>query len=91
MRGLSGNLAVVSSAGTYHNGKSFLLDALIGDSSSSEKLGDFFPIGGTSEATTMGLWAWGLPVDGSALPPLSDGEAMPDILFVDSEGDPSSY
>eukprot|EP00930_Biecheleria_cincta_P033302 TRINITY_DN23064_c0_g1_i1.p1 TRINITY_DN23064_c0_g1~~TRINITY_DN23064_c0_g1_i1.p1 ORF type:complete len:778 (+),score=198.88 TRINITY_DN23064_c0_g1_i1:115-2448(+) len=52
---IPGRLAVVSIAGLYRTGKSFLLNRLL-------DLQDGFEIGPTVNPCTKGLWIWGQPV-----------------------------
>ena len=68
----SKRIAVVSVVGPYHSGKSFLLNALIGQTS-------VFSVGPKTSPETMGLW---LCRTNMTLPAFPDVE----VWFVDSEG-----
>ncbi|KAJ8614420.1 hypothetical protein CTAYLR_000747 [Chrysophaeum taylorii] len=67
-------LAVVSIAGLWRTGKSYLLNHFSG---AHEKADGGFQVGATVNACTKGLWLWGTPVK------LEDGLT---VLFVDTEG-----
>lgn len=71
LRSLTGRIAVISVAGLYRTGKSYLLNMLMG------KAGGF-TVGPTVKACTKGLWIWGKAVE-------VDG-ADTHFLFIDSEG-----
>jgi hypothetical protein len=53
---LQGKVAVVSVAGMYRTGKSFLLNKMILNSPTG------FAVGPTTNAKTKGLWVWGKPL-----------------------------
>jgi hypothetical protein len=66
----SSPLAVVACAGTYRTGKSYLLNALSGNSGvlqgasavvspSQQEVGGSFPVGSTVKACTKGIWLCG--------------------------------
>ena len=53
---LQGKVAVISVAGMYRTGKSFLLNKMILNSPSG------FAVGPTTNAKTKGIWVWGKPL-----------------------------
>lgn len=67
---LEGRFEVVSVVGTFHTGKSFLLNQLMGRTAG-------FQLGPTVRPTTEGLWVWGAP--------MKDSSGMR-VLFLDTEG-----
>lgn len=68
-------LAVVSVAGLYRTGKSFLLNRVILKGSNG------FEVGPTTRACTKGIWMWTEPILGVA----ADGRQV-NIIVVDTEG-----
>jgi hypothetical protein len=71
LRGIKGKLVIVSVAGLYRTGKSFLLNLLVGGN------GTGFSVGRTVNACTKGIWIWGQPIE------LEDGSTL---LYIDTEG-----
>lgn len=67
-----GPLCVVSVAGTFRTGKSFLLNQLV-----QAKAGDGFGVGSTVQACTKGIWVYPHPLTAA------DGKK---VLFMDTEG-----
>mmetsp|Transcript_17968 Transcript_17968/g.55276 ORF Transcript_17968/g.55276 Transcript_17968/m.55276 type:complete len:863 (-) Transcript_17968:32-2620(-) len=75
LEALPAPLAVVSIAGLWRTGKSYLLNHLSG--ANCEGKGGGFTVGATVNACTKGLWLWGEPVK------LEDGLT---VVFIDTEG-----
>lgn len=75
MRGIAGPIGVVSVAGLYRTGKSYLLNRMLLNRS------DGFGVGPTINPCTKGLWCWGTPIKGTS----TDGESV-NIIVVDTEG-----
>jgi hypothetical protein len=75
---LRGPVAVVAVVGPYRSGKSFLLNrVLLGRAGPGG-----FPVGGTVEACTKGLWMWS-----KALPATGPDGSPVNVLLVDTEGE----
>ena len=70
LAGIDKNIAVISVAGPYRTGKSFLLNRFAG-----KQLG--FELGATTNPCTDGLWIWGEPI------PLDDETS---VILIDTEG-----
>lgn len=68
--GIDKKIAVVSVAGPYRTGKSFLLNRFAG-----QQYG--FALGASTNPCTEGLWIWGEPID-------LDAETC--VLLIDTEG-----
>ncbi|KRX05422.1 P-loop containing nucleoside triphosphate hydrolase [Pseudocohnilembus persalinus] len=68
-------IGVISVAGLYRTGKSYLLNRMLLNRSNG------FGVGPTVQACTKGLWIWGTPIKGYN----SEGEPI-NILIIDSEG-----
>jgi hypothetical protein len=75
MEHVRGPIGVVSVAGMYRTGKSYLLNRLL----LNRKRG--FNVGPTIQPCTKGLWIWGTPIQSTS----ADGEPC-SVLIVDSEG-----
>jgi len=48
---------VITVAGPYRSGKSFLLNRMVGKEGAKG-----FAVGGTVESCTKGVWMWGTPI-----------------------------
>jgi hypothetical protein len=68
-------IAVVSVAGLYRTGKSYLLNRILLNRNNG------FGVGPTINPCTKGLWCWGTPLKGTT----PDGDKV-NILIIDSEG-----
>mmetsp|Transcript_960 Transcript_960/g.873 ORF Transcript_960/g.873 Transcript_960/m.873 type:complete len:256 (+) Transcript_960:71-838(+) len=75
LNSLKGDIGIVSVAGMYRTGKSYLLNRMLLDRSTG------FGVGPTINPCTKGLWIWGSPIKGQTL----DGDPL-DIIIIDSEG-----
>lgn len=75
LQSLEGPLCVISVAGMYRTGKSYLLNRVL----LNRKRG--FGVGPTVNACTRGLWVWGTPIAGTS----KDGKPC-NIIIIDSEG-----
>ena len=75
MKAVDGPIAVVSVAGLYRTGKSYLLNRVLLNRSNG------FGVGPTINPCTKGLWCWGTPLKGYS----ADGEAV-SIIVIDTEG-----
>ena len=71
---MKGPIGILSIAGPYRTGKSFLLNSLI-----SQEKG--FDVGSTVRATTNGLWVWGKPILAA-----DSKSKISNVLVMDSEG-----
>jgi hypothetical protein len=74
-RAINGPIAVVSVAGLYRTGKSYLLNRVLLNRSNG------FGVGPTVNPCTKGLWCWGTPIKGTS----TDGEPV-NIVVIDTEG-----
>jgi hypothetical protein len=72
---LDGPIGVVSVAGMYRTGKSYLLNRMLLNRASG------FGVGPTINPCTKGMWLWGRPVQGVS----PDGQPI-QVLIVDTEG-----
>lgn len=75
LRSLQGPIGVISVAGLYRTGKSYLLNRMLLNRSNG------FGVGSTINACTKGLWVWGTPIKGTS----ADGEPI-NIIVIDTEG-----
>jgi chromosome segregation ATPase len=75
LRALDSPLGIVSVAGMYRTGKSYLLNRLLLNRASG------FSVGPTINPCTKGLWIWPKPVSGYS----SDGSPI-NVLIIDTEG-----
>lgn len=72
---IEGAIGVVSVAGMYRTGKSYLLNRMLLNRSSG------FQVGPSINPCTKGLWIWSKPLSGTS----ADGEPL-SILIIDTEG-----
>lgn len=72
---IKGPIAVISVAGMYRTGKSYLLNRLL----LNQKGG--FKVGPTVNSCTKGIWIWGTPIQKHT----EQGESY-NLLILDSEG-----
>jgi len=72
---IPGPIGVVSVAGLYRTGKSYLLNKVILDRTYG------FGIGSTTNACTKGLWLWG-----NYIPATTINNERVNLLIIDSEG-----
>jgi hypothetical protein len=70
-----GPIGVVSVAGLYRTGKSYLLNQMLLNRSNG------FGVGPTVNPCTKGLWCWGTPIKGET----AEGEKL-NIIVIDTEG-----
>lgn len=75
LKSLGSPIAVISVAGLYRTGKSYLLNRVLLNRKSG------FGVGPTINPCTKGIWLWGRPINGT----LSDGSAC-SVVIVDTEG-----
>lgn len=75
LKTLQGPIGVLSVAGMYRSGKSYLLNRVLLNRSRG------FDVGHTINACTKGVWIWGKPVDGIT----PDGDPIK-VLVLDTEG-----
>ena len=75
LRTVDGPVAVVSIAGLYRTGKSYLLNVLLGRKNAQQ----MFHVGGTVNACTKGIWIWGQPLDDASQEQMT-------VIFLDTEG-----
>lgn len=67
-------LAVVAVVGTFHSGKSFLMNQLM-------RKGSGFGVGPSVQPETMGIWMWGQPAHMTT----PEGHEV-NVIFLDTEG-----
>lgn len=75
IKSVPGPIGVISVAGLYRTGKSYLLNRMLLNRSNG------FGVGPTVNPCTKGLWCWATPIKGMT----SDGETI-NIIVVDTEG-----
>ncbi len=75
IRSVPGPIGVVSVAGLYRTGKSYLLNRMLLNRSSG------FGVGPTVNPCTKGLWVWGTPIKGKT----ANDEDV-NIIVIDTEG-----
>lgn len=72
---ISGPIAVISVAGMYRTGKSYLLNRMLLNRTNG------FGVGPTVNPCTKGLWCWGKTIPGKT----PDGEQV-NVIIIDTEG-----
>lgn len=72
---INGPIAVISVAGMYRTGKSYLLNRMLLNRSNG------FGVGPTVNPCTKGLWCWSKPVVGKT----PEGESI-NVIIIDTEG-----
>ena len=77
LKTLEGKIGIISVAGKYRTGKSYLLNRILLDLKPKQGFG----VGPTINPCTKGLWVWTDPVEVETY----DGE-MIKVLLIDSEG-----
>lgn len=75
IRSLNGNFGVISVAGMYRTGKSYLLNRMLLNREKG------FSVGPTVNPCTKGLWIWSKPIYGID----DNGKRLP-LLLIDTEG-----
>ena len=75
IRSIEGPIGVISVAGMYRTGKSYLLNRMLLDQASG------FGVGPTINPCTKGMWIWGRSIPGTTV----DGERC-NVLIIDTEG-----
>ena len=78
LRSVPAPLGVVSVAGLYRTGKSYLLNRML---LNTNKPKQGFGVGPTINPCTKGLWCWGTPIKGKS----QNGESI-NIIVIDTEG-----
>lgn len=72
---IKGPIGVITVAGMYRTGKSYLLNRMILNRAQG------FGVGPTTNPCTKGLWMWGSPLHGQT----PDGKSL-SVIVIDSEG-----
>ncbi len=72
---IQGPIAVISVAGMYRTGKSYLLNRMLLNRSNG------FGVGPTVNPCTKGLWCWGKTIPGKTV----DGQTI-NVIIIDTEG-----
>lgn len=80
LQSIKGSIAIVSVAGLYRTGKSYLLNMLLERKNASHR----FHVGATVNGCTKGIWIWGQPLS----PDIKYKHLTSDttVIFLDTEG-----
>ena len=79
LKSLSGPIGIITVAGQYRTGKSYLLNRMLLNRNAND--GGGFGVGPSINPCTKGLWIWGTPISGFT----PDGQPI-NVLVIDSEG-----
>ena len=80
LQSIRGSIAIVSVAGLYRTGKSYLLNLLLERPNASHR----FDVGATVNGCTKGIWIWGQPL--SPNDNFKHLKSNTTVLFLDTEG-----